>query len=337
MNNCFLKQQHSQQHWNHCQNWIHRCHYWRRASFLSCFSHILHHHHQNLLHQNSPWQCSDWWKNHHDSLWWSICQCSLLLSICWKQIMTLGKHNGIQMFQHYVHQPSIPGQYYMKNLPTSTRRSRHPYRKGLYIDKKLKHMYPELPEPNYDKDCINQLTSISKTYPPLLLLTMLHPHLKQIPLDLSHQHPKSSPHVNTLFILSNQENQWDVTNATVSLISSGTASYMSAHHVDKDSLDTPKRTVLLNTTMMEFEDTLILKEVKPVTITENVKTPISFTYLFQNHRVQLCNFLLLFSLFLPPSICFLLLFLKHLNSSPLLPFSNQLWLPLLNNFIPLPS
>ena len=57
---------------------------------------------------------------------------------------------------------------------------------------------------------------------------------------------------------------------------------------------TPRRTVLISTTMMECEDILILKEMKLVTITENVKTPTSFMYLSRNQRVQLCNFFLSF-------------------------------------------
>ena len=65
----------------------------------------------------------------------------------------------------------------------------------------------------------------------------------------------------------------------------GTATYTSVHCVDKDSLDMPKRTVLTITTMMELEDSSISGERKPVTITENVKTPTSFTYLFQNQMV----------------------------------------------------
>ena len=46
-------------------------------------------------------------------------------------------------------------------------------------------------------------------------------------------------------------------NATASLILSGTASYTSAHCVDKDNLDMLKRTVLLNDMMMGSEDILI--------------------------------------------------------------------------------
>ena len=62
---------------------------------------------------------------------------------------------------------------------------------------------------------------------------------------------------------------------------------MYAHCADKDSLDMLKRTVLTVTTMMELEASLISREEKPVTIAENVKTPTSFTYLFQNQMVQL--------------------------------------------------
>ena len=59
-------------------------------------------------------------------------------------------------------------------------------------------------------------------------------------------------------------------NATASPISSGTVSYMSARCVDKDSLDTPRRTVTIGTTMMECKDILISKEAKLVTITETI-------------------------------------------------------------------
>ena len=76
-------------------------------------------------------------------------------------------------------------------------------------------------------------------------------------------------------------------NVTASLTSSGTASYTFAHYVDKDSLDTPKRTVLIDTMMMEPEDILISKEPKLATIAENVETLTAFTYLFQNLMVQL--------------------------------------------------
>ena len=69
--------------------------------------------------------------------------------------------------------------------------------------------------------------------------------------------------------------------------SNGTVTCTSVHYVDKDSLGMPKRTVLTVTTMTELEDTLILGERKLVTITENVKTPTSFTYLFQNQMVRL--------------------------------------------------
>ena len=76
-------------------------------------------------------------------------------------------------------------------------------------------------------------------------------------------------------------------NVTASLTSSGTASHMFAHYVDKDSLDMPRRTVLIGTMMMVYEDILMLKELKLVTIAENVETLTAFTYLFQNLMVQL--------------------------------------------------
>ena len=50
----------------------------------------------------------------------------------------------------------------------------------------------------------------------------------------------------------------------------------------------PKRTVLTVTTMMELK-AISTQEEKPVTIVENVETPISFMYLFQNLMVQLWN------------------------------------------------
>ena len=68
-------------------------------------------------------------------------------------------------------------------------------------------------------------------------------------------------------------------NVTASLTSSGTVNYMSAHCVDKDNLDIPKRIVLTVTTMMELEAISIQKEEKPVIIAENVKTPTLFMYL----------------------------------------------------------
>ena len=72
---------------------------------------------------------------------------------------------------------------------------------------------------------------------------------------------------------------------TASLTSSGTVSHTFAHYVDKDSLDMPRRTVLISTTMMEYEDILMLKEPKLVTLVENVETLTAFTYLFQNPMV----------------------------------------------------
>ena len=60
---------------------------------------------------------------------------------------------------------------------------------------------------------------------------------------------------------------------------------MFAHYVDKDSLDTPRRTVLISTMVMECKDILMLKEPKLVTIAENVETLTAFTYLFQNPMV----------------------------------------------------
>ena len=67
--------------------------------------------------------------------------------------------------------------------------------------------------------------------------------------------------------------------------------------MDKDSLDMPKRTVPIDTTMMELEDILILKEPKLATIVENVETLTAFTYLFQSPMVQVWNFFLSFPLF----------------------------------------
>ena len=60
-------------------------------------------------------------------------------------------------------------------------------------------------------------------------------------------------------------------NVTASLTLNGTVSYTFAHYVDKDSLDTPRRTAPINTMMMDYENILILKEPKLVTITENIK------------------------------------------------------------------
>ena len=146
-------------------------------------------------------------------------------------------------------------------------------------DKKLKLMYPKLLKPNYAKDCINLHTFISSKCPFL-------------PPNLKHPHHKICPLVDTVSNTCDQKNPWGVTNVTASLTSSGTVSYMFAHYVDKDSLDMPRRTVPIDTTMMDYEDISISKELKLVIITENVKTPTSFIYLSQNQRVRLCNFFL---------------------------------------------
>ena len=69
-------------------------------------------------------------------------------------------------------------------------------------------------------------------------------------------------------------------NVTVFHTSNGTVNSMSACCVDKDNLDMPRRIVLTVTTMMELEAILILRERKPVTTVENVKTLTSVTYLF---------------------------------------------------------
>ena len=89
-------------------------------------------------------------------------------------------------------------------------------------------------------------------------------------------------------------------NVTASLTSSGTVSYTCACYVGKDSLDTPRKTLLIGIMMMDYEDILMLKKPKPITITENVETPIAFTYLFQNLMVRLWNFFLSFPLFITP-------------------------------------
>ena len=70
---------------------------------------------------------------------------------------------------------------------------------------------------------------------------------------------------------------------------------MFAHCVDKGSLDMLRKIVLTTTMMMELEAILTLREGKPVTIVENVKTLTSFTYLFWNLMVWLCKFFLPFS------------------------------------------
>ena len=101
----------------------------------------------------------------------------------------------------------------------------------------------------------------------------------------------------TLSISPDQENQWGAMNATASPISSGTVSCMSAHCVDRDSLDMPRRTVLISTTITECEDILISKETKLVTLMENVETPTLFMYLFQNLMVQLWKLLSFFPSF----------------------------------------
>ena len=62
---------------------------------------------------------------------------------------------------------------------------------------------------------------------------------------------------------------------------------MFAHCVDKGSLDMLRKIVLTTTMTMELEAILTLREGKPVTIAENVKTPTLFMYLFWNLMVQL--------------------------------------------------
>ena len=74
-------------------------------------------------------------------------------------------------------------------------------------------------------------------------------------------------------------------NVTAFHTSNGTVNYMFAHYVDKDSLDMLRKIVLTATMMMELEAILTLREGKPVTIAENVKTLTSFTYLFWNLMV----------------------------------------------------
>ena len=105
-------------------------------------------------------------------------------------------------------------------------------------------MCQELLRPNYAKDYVDPHISISKK------------HLFLPPNLLCHHH-KFLPLANILSIIPNQGSPWDVMNATAYLTSSGTANSMSVHCADKDSLDMPKRTVLIITMMMELKGILV--------------------------------------------------------------------------------
>ena len=155
-------------------------------------------------------------------------------------------------------------------------------------------MYQKSLGQNYAKDCADPHIFVSRKH--LLLL-----------LNLLHHHHELLPPADILFIISDQRSPWDVADVIVSLTSNGTANCMFVHCADKDSQDMLKRIVLTVTTMMELEDISIQKELKPVTIAENVKTPMTFTYLFWNQIVQSCNFFLPLS---PISFC-------HFNMFPI--------------------
>ena len=86
-------------------------------------------------------------------------------------------------------------------------------------------------------------------------------------------------------------------NVTAFHTSNGTVNYTFAHCVDKGSLDMLRKIVLTATMMMELKAILTSREGKPVTITENVETLASFTYLFWNLMVRLWKFFLPFSPF----------------------------------------
>ena len=147
-------------------------------------------------------------------------------------------------------------------------------------------MYPKSLKLNYARDCVNLHNFVSRK---CLFLP---------PPNLKHPHHKICLLVDTISITCNQENPWDVMNVTAFHKSNGTVNCMSAHCVDKGNLDMPRKIVLTITMMMELKAILILKEGKPVTITENVETPKSFTYLFWNLTIWLWKFFPSFS-FLP--------------------------------------
>ena len=147
----------------------------------------------------------------------------------------MGKHLRIQTLWHHVHQSLIFGQHNKKTPSTSStviRRSQHTYWKRLHL------------ETGNQNSCIKNHYSqiMQKTVQTLTLLFQGNAHSS--PPNLKHPHHKLCLLVNTISITLNQGNPWDVMNVTASLTSSGTVSYMFAHYVDKDSLDTLIRKVL---------------------------------------------------------------------------------------------